>query len=215
MQEIALRISNRQTGRRCLLCNDEDMGKQNLLSYLVSTDLICDDCRMKFIRVDKSIQIEKMEVYILYEYNEMMSSALLQYKGSCDEALAPLFMFCDLKRFDRRYWGYTIVYIPSSEQMNKERGFRHLEKMFEFSKLEKADILIKKINAEQKKLNVKERRKMSENIRIKDNIRIPEKIILVDDVITTGSSMSGAYDALSGKCGDIKAFCVSCNKSWL
>ncbi|MBQ1467364.1 MAG: hypothetical protein IIZ27_02690, partial [Solobacterium sp.] len=44
-----------------------------------------------------------------------------------------------------------------------------------------------------------ERQKMSSQIRLKRNITIPSRVVLADDIVTTGSTMRGARNALAGK----------------
>jgi competence protein ComFC len=191
------------------------MNSLSIANYLFSKDIICDVCRSKIYLKEKFIMIEGIQVRSVYEYNEEMKDLLLQYKEGYDEALKEVFLYKYLNKFKRIYKGYTIVLIPSSERKIKERGFNHLSKMFEKSGYEIVDILQKVNDVSQKDLNYENRIKMKDNIKLKEGEMIPDKVLLVDDIITTGSSVIGAYRAIENKCKDIKVFCIAYNKSWI
>jgi ComF family protein len=201
--------------QRCLLCGNEDMNSLSIANYLFNKDIICDVCRSKMNLKEKIIMIEGIEVRSIYEYNEEMKNLLLQYKEGYDEALKDVFMYKYLNKFKRVYKGYTIVMIPSSNRKIKERGFNHISEIFEKSGYEIVDILQKVTDVSQKDLNYENRLKMKDNIELKEGGIIPDKVVLVDDIITTGSSVIGAYRTIEKKCKEIKVFCIAYNKSWI
>ena len=87
------------------------------------------------------------------------------------------------------YIGYYLVLMPSSKDNLKRRGFNHLLEIFNNLNIKMIeDLLIKKDNVDQKKLNKKEREKHKDFIGANDLLRISgKKILLVDDVISTGN----------------------------
>jgi ComF family protein len=191
------------------------MNSLSIANYLFNKDIICDVCRSKMNLKEKIIMIEGIEVRSIYEYNEEMKNLLLQYKEGYDEALKDVFMYKYLNKFKRVYKGYTIVMIPSSNRKIKERGFNHISEIFEKSGYEIVDILQKVTDVSQKDLNYENRLKMKDNIELKEGGIIPDKVVLVDDIITTGSSVIGAYRTIEKKCKEIKVFCIAYNKSWI
>lgn len=76
------------------------------------------------------------------------------------------------------------------------------------------DLLIKKDNVDQKKLNKKEREKHKDFIGANDLLRISgKKILLVDDVISTGNSINQALKVLKeGNPKKIKILIIAENK---
>lgn len=68
-----------------------------------------------------------------------------------------------------------------------------MELMLEGLKLKKVDIVEKIEDISQNALNRTERLKMSHNFRLKEDYKIPDKVLLIDDIMTTGSSLYGVY----------------------
>lgn len=201
--------------KHCKLCNSEDMNSLNIANYLFNKDTICDVCRSKLEFKEQNIIIENINILGIYLYNEQMKDLLLQYKESCDESLYDVFMYKYRKKFKRKYKGYKIVVMPSSTKKQNLRGFNHLSKIFEGCGLEIVDILEKVNDVSQKDLGYEKRLEMKNNIKIKEHMKVPEKVLLVDDVVTTGSSIIGAIRVLDTQCKEIKVFCLSYNKSWI
>ena len=212
---VSGRLSGSMAARKCLFCGTEDLNSLSLASYLMNRDVICDLCRKKFEFGVREFTVEGIRVRSIYLYNGMMKDVLLQYKEGYDEALAPVFLCGYQLRFNLSYRGYTIVPLPSSAGRIKERGFSHLEPIFAGSWNEIADILEKKEDISQKNQDYRDRKMMRDNIRIRKGAVIPERILLVDDVITSGSTVVGAYNVLCGCCRDIRVFCISYNERWV
>ena len=83
--------------------------------------------------------------------------------------------------------------IPSSKNHEKERGFSHVKEMFELLGLPYLEILEKREEIKQSSLSRKKRWENRTNIvynghRIKENL----KILLVDDVMTTGATLTAS-----------------------
>ncbi|MEG0408773.1 MAG: phosphoribosyltransferase family protein [Bacilli bacterium] len=90
-----------------------------------------------------------------------------------------------------------------------ERGFNHVIKMVEQTKLPICDCLLKTENIKQAFLSKTQREKMKKDIKIKPGMSIPKRILLVDDVLTTGNTMMGALEALQGIDVKIKILVVA------
>ncbi len=196
----------------CLYC-DKDLYHYTNLSHFLSDDPLCLECREKMMKKELNINLDSLKVKALYPYESLFRSILLQYKEACDEALYPVFLRPYLDYLRLLYHGYTIVTIPSSRSKLSYRGFDHMELMVSEVQLPKLKALcsIKDINQSQKDL--KERRKMQNNFALLTR-KLPAKILLIDDVITSGSSLLGAYNVLRPHVKKIKALTLAYSDVW-
>ena len=95
------------------------------------------------------------------------------------------------------YNDYVIVPIPSHINSDKERGFNHVEEVFAELKLPIYPCLKKKYNFKQSDLSKREREKIINKLFIeKGELVKNKKVLLVDDVITTGSSLKAGINLL-------------------
>ena len=135
-----------------------------------------------------------MEVETFYDYDGMFKSLLLQYKECLDEALKHVFLYEIADYINLRYMGYQICFIPSSSKKQEYRGFEHLKMMFEEVKLKELKGLRMKDELCQEGMNLKDRMKMLDNFVYEG--KHGKKVLLVDDVLTSGSTLLGAYRCL-------------------
>ena len=97
-----------------------------------------------------------------------------------------------------KFYGYYIVYIPSSMEDDKKRGFNHVKEMFRSLNLKSIDCLRKKYKFKQSSLSKKEREKIIDKLEVIDGKLITgKKILIVDDVLTTGSSIKAAIKLIT------------------
>ena len=195
---------------RCIYC-DKEIGKITFTSLFLEEDSLCPDCRRMLPIKRKCITLDDLKVESFYEYEGMFKSLLLQYKECCDEALKDVFLY-GLKDYIRiRYAGYALLFVPSSQKKKQIRGFDHLELIFEDIKLPKAKGLRMKEDLIQEGKNAVERSRMRQNYVYEGELQ--KKVLIVDDVLTTGSSMIGAYEAIKGKTRHVRALSLA-NKNY-
>lgn len=199
---------------RCLLCTKE-LSEGSLKDIVSGEDEICEECRKKFIKRKIKFEVEGVKGEADYVYEENFSKALIQFKECKDEALKNIFLFEVKKRLKWKYRGRTILLMPSSETKLKERGFHHLKEMFECTQMKILDAFVKENDDSQKERSKKEREEMIHGMHLKQGIKIPKKVLLVDDTITTGSTLKGALRCLKNIDCDIRIYCVSANQSWI
>ena len=185
----------------------KEINKLSLKSILIKEDLLCHKCR-KELEIKRNIEIiNDIEIESYFKYEGMFKTLLLQYKECFDEALSDIFLY-DLSEYIRlRYWNYHIVYIPSSKEKLRQRGFDHLRGIFKQLNMKEAGILIQKKDLHQQNKNLKEREKMKNNY-IYEGKKV-KKILLVDDVLTSGSSIIGAHNSLKGNYEKIKTIVLA------
>lgn len=178
---------------KCLYC-DKCIDKYSLYSLFVEEDMLCINCRKAIKYNHKKFKIDGIEVETFYEYKSLYKQLLLQYKECYDEALKDVFLYKIKDYIKIKYFGYRILYAKSSINKTKERGFNHLEKIFESLNMKKVDGLkmISDLNQQNKNLN--ERLRMEDNFSYEGEML--DKVLIVDDVITTGSTIKGIYKAI-------------------
>ena len=88
---------------------------------------------------------------------------------------------------------------PSAKKADNERGFNHVEEMFECLHLKQMKCIHKKGEVKQADLTTKERKKIAKHLYIDDVDLRHKKILIVDDVFTTGSTIKAMIDLVRQK----------------
>ena len=192
---------------KCIFCDKDYYRHSTFFHAFFTKDPLCSDCRSAMAKKYHKIKSEDLLVMTFYDYSDLFKDLLLQYKECYDEALKEVFLY-EIKDYLRlRYHDYTFIWVPSSQKDLQRRGFDHMRLMLENSGLKYLDALQKNSDLSQNLRSLKERQIMRQNIAIKEGVCIPKKVVLIDDVLTTGASMSGAYQALASKA--CKIACVA------
>ena len=178
---------------RCLYC-DSLIDKVTFKSLFINEDKLCVDCRDRMKLRRRYVSLGNLKVETFYEYDSLFKTLLLQYKECYDEALKDVFLYQIQTYLYIKYHGYEIVLIPSSKKKLEERGFNHLELIFENVGLKINYGLQMKEELIQEGKSINERKLMKDNY-IYTGYHI-KKALVVDDVMTTGSSLLGAYNSL-------------------
>ena len=173
----------------CIICKAEDCHK------------ICLSC----LKSIKKINIIDSDISSYGYYGGVLKQLILNLKYKKDFSAGDILsdLLSDYIKDNIEYDNYVLSYIPLPKKSMKKRGFNQCEyiakKVSEKLNIGVIEILIKyKDTSEQKTLNKHER---SNNVKgafkIKNGTNISSyNIILIDDVITTGSTMMEAYKIL-------------------
>lgn len=188
---------------RCLYCFENIHYKESFIHYFSQKDVLCASCRKKMKLYMKECVVNGMKINAIYIYDDYLEKMLFQYKEAKDIALSDLFFMPHLQQIKRKYRKYTIVFMPSSLEKTKERGFNSLELLLAKLELKKMDILYKKQDYKQSKQHSDDRKYIHNVIAMKEHVPIKGKILLVDDVCTSGESLKAAYTLLKQKYQDI------------
>lgn len=96
---------------------------------------------------------------------------------------------------------------PSTRAKLEYRGFNHLKGIYERLGFKEVLGLRAKEELIQEKRNRNERKRMIDNFIYEGERK--KKVLIVDDVLTTGSSVLGVYKAIKESCDEIKIVVLS------
>jgi competence protein ComFC len=192
--------------QNCLICNSPLNGPitWRLLLTNIFPKTICLECEGKFETYNPSQQDES--IISLYKYNDMMKDFIHRYKFMHDVLLAKVF-----RHIIREHLSKTkaiIVPIPIHPVKLKERTFAHVDQLLKEANipyvhyLEKITIETQVGKTREQRINAPQLFKLKENADIKD-----KEFLLVDDIYTTGTTISQAQSLLTEKGAKyVKAF---------
>jgi len=180
----------------CKICFEE-IKESGVNSY--RKDLcICQKCFNKFEPKFYRFKIGKINVLSIYEYDDQIKEKLFLLKGCFDIEIAPIFLNRFLPELKRMYKDYYVVPFPSTFEDDERRGFNHVEEIFKGIGIKQVKALRKKTNFKQSSLNLQERKQIINKIEGKDLLALSHrKILLVDDVMTTGSSIRAGIEIIA------------------
>lgn len=194
---------------RCLFCNEMKSKNQTFLQDLLEEDPLCAKCRNLLKPFRKTIDIEGLKVYGLYQYNEAFAKMIVQYKDCFDEALQDIFVYPYRYQLKLKYHHCIFLPAPSSNEKLEERGFHHVEKMVSSLNIPVENCFVKTLNFKQASLNKKEREEVKKYIELKALPSRKNKLVLVDDVLTTGGTMLAMLKQLNQKGFDATGFVMA------
>lgn len=81
--------------------------------------------------------------------------------------------------------------------------------MLEGLHLKHLDMVEKIEDISQNALNRTQRLKMTDNFKLREGYEIPDKVLLIDDILTTGSSLYGVYKLFRNHVTKIKVMSLA------
>lgn len=181
----------------CRVCNNEI--KYKSISKLLNGKLyLCKHCLCEMKPNFRNIKLNNLVGMGIFLYEDNIKDLIYTYKGCFDKALAPIFLNHYLFIIKIIYFNYIFVPVPSYYLDDEERGFNHIEEILFSLDIPYIKVFDKVKNIKQSNLNFNERMKQenvfceNENINKLDN----KNICLVDDVLTTGKTLTSLYQIL-------------------
>lgn len=201
----------------CLNCLKNIRDNNSLNEIFMIDDVLCSKCRYMMKYQPKMIDIDGFKIRALYRYEGLTRKLIIQYKEYLDEALATCFLYPFIKQLKEKYSDRYLISIPSSDSSYKKRGFDHVKEIFSLLDSPFLDVLTNDGEKQQKQLSLYQRQEISKHIHLKKSHinMLDKKILIVDDILTTGSSMRAAYELLKDKCKSVEGLVISYNESYL
>lgn len=189
----------------CLLCGTP-LNEKVTWKVLLGNDYpdtICSECESEFEPVSEN---NLPEIISLYQYNDKMKDYLHRYKFMHDVVLAKVFRNQIRKQLSKRR--ETIMPIPLHPIKLKERTFAHIDELLIAANIPYKQYLEKISTETQGEKSREERLNTPQLFRLKQNVDVKNKeILLVDDIITTGTTIQHAKNLLLNEgAKSVKAF---------
>lgn len=194
-------------GKYCILC--EKFYKKEDCEYYYRTVCVCKGCTEEFMsnKVARILDVRKplsMVIPCAY-YNDKIRNALHQYKFENDRAYKNILAYLAERRLEKWQQLYdfdAVVVVPISKTRMRERGYNQssfiadeISRIFNVPIHDEYLIKVKNVQKQSKLKNVERA------INIRDAYESGadlngKNIILVDDIYTTGATMSEAARTL-------------------
>ena len=140
-----------------------------------------------------SFKVETYDAVSIYDYNPFIRKLVYQFKGCYDYELCEVFLNMFYRELKLRFSDYYVIPVPSYAEEDEERGFNHVVETFKCLGLKSLNILMKTEKHKQAISTVNERREVYKSLALKTQIDLrKKKVLIVDDIYTTGSTMSAA-----------------------
>ncbi len=202
-----IKLFNNHQDDLCVYCLNSIYHNETIEHFLMRRDCLCSDCRSQMKLLKQEVLVNEVLIDSYYVYDDYMEKLLFQFKEGRDVALKVVFK--DFVQYVlKKYKGYQLVILPSSDYKIRERGFIPLVEIFEG---------VEVINPFYKKSNYKQSRQ-GEGLRhlVKDVIALKEgftftnsKVLLIDDVCTSGESMKACVELLHKQQVEVKCMVIS------
>lgn len=184
---------------KCLLCEKTFYDFREVFD--VKGNYVCEECSKRYETTIKHIDFAGMKLHYLFLYDDEHMSDLLTLKGMGVKEMSDVLILPKVRSELRKMFKHSIfLYMPSSEEDDEERGFRHVEALFHDIARTSEYPLFKIKKHKQALLKLNERKKIKEILQVHDNFELPKgKIVLVDDIISSGSTLMAAKELLGIK----------------
>jgi len=179
-------------------------------------EIICHECVVSNLELAKIHNIQSVPILTMTTKDKTFSKLITSYK---DEGVSNLVQpFSEMISVGLKYFSkhqqVKVVNVPSTNKALQKRGFDPISLMTETACLmagkrfiyENRLLINRRERKDQASLNFQQRKLNTENA-FKANFAEIKPVIIVDDLLTTGSSITQSIFALRAKHIDIKA-CV-------
>ena len=179
--------------KRCKVCGKDYFDK----SSFIGESPVCIKCFNEFKVCEEVILVNNVKIKVLYYYEDFFRNLIYLFKGCGDYEFKDAFLTYFVKELNLKYHDYYIVPAPSNLEDDEKRGYNHVEEIFSCLKMPQMKLLKKNKYFKQSDRNKEEREGVKNDISLATNEPlINKKILLVDDIVTTGSTITACYELI-------------------
>ena len=165
------------------------MGEPTLALSVRKKRCLCPRCYEGFSPRFEEWKEKGVPLLSVYPYSAV-KEILYQFKGCGDYELKDVFFDYPRDYIRIRYRDFVVVPVPSSKSHDEARGFNQVVEMAKPLGLPIYDVLEKTAEVKQSDLTAEERKEVWKVLAIrKRGLLKGKKVLLVDDVLTTGSTV--------------------------
>lgn len=177
-----------------------------IYEILRKDNCLCNQCQKRLVPKFIKFSIDEVDALSIYIYDDNIKSLLYQFKGCYDYEMKDVFINQFKNELHLIYRGYSIVPVPSYGLDDENRGFNHVEEIFKNINLPFIKCVEKIAHFKQAEHKRKSRKDISKYLVLNNKEALfGKKILIVDDVVTTGSTMKTMVSLIrEGNPKDIK-----------
>ena len=169
----------------------------SLYNLINKKNILCEECFDEFKAKFNKFSLDGINGLAIYDYDENMKNLIYKFKGCYDYELKDVFLTRYLSYLRFMYIGYYVVPVPSYWLDDEKRGFNHVMEIFKPLKLKILHIIHKTKPHKQSDHTAKGRRDITHVLSINKNVNLKDKkLLLVDDIMTTGSTLFSCVELL-------------------